>query len=246
MLRLCEQTLKTFRKIFDFLGQSRFRKRSLIFLPGFLGCKEDWEEVRSYFVEQETVALDLPYEHVEEKLLEQMDPFTRDPLILVGYSMGGRIALHLQHKYPQRFEKVIVISAHPGIENAVDRLKRQAEDEVWIRKLETVPFEQVLTEWYNQPLFSSLKERSEGFDKMMQRRQQTDPHQWAILLRTWSVGRIPPLKKFSSKTVFLYGEKDEKYAELYRPLQAYAIAGAGHAAHLEEPRACAAAICSLL
>lgn len=217
-----------------------------VFLPGFLGCKEDWDEVRSYLGGEQTVALDLPCEQVEERLLQQMEQISVHPVILVGYSMGGRIALHLQHRHPQLFEKVIVIGAHPGLEGEIERAERWAQDEMWSKKLATLPFEQVLTEWYAQPLFRSLKERAEVFQKMIQRRLQTDPKGWANLLRTWSVGRLPPLKEFSEKTFFLYGEKDEKYATLYRSLGGYAIAKAGHAAHLEEPRECAELISLLI
>jgi 2-succinyl-6-hydroxy-2,4-cyclohexadiene-1-carboxylate synthase len=218
---------------------------SIIFLPGFLGVKEDWQEVQNYFPDYQTSALDLPYTNVLETLSREIDRVCVKPPILIGYSMGGRIALQLQKKV----EKVIVCSAHPGIFSKQERKEVLLRDEKWAYLLETLPFEKFLEKWYSNPLFAPLKACSPQFEKMLCRRRRQDPKACASLLRSWSAGHFLPVD-LSSSTSFLYGEFDDKYAKLYQNLPSHVsvkmIKECGHAAHIEDPAACAQSIREML
>ena len=86
---------------------------------------------------------------------------------VIGYSAGGRIALELKARFPDSFDRVIAISAHPGLINDDEKAKRRSIDEKWIELLETVPFEYFLEKWYAQPLFAPLK-NSPHFGEMRQ------------------------------------------------------------------------------
>src|ERR1043165_5206156 len=115
----------------------------LIFFHGFLGAKEDWMEMLPFFEERyHCIALDLPGHgetpYCEEMLatLETTLKMYRKP-ILIGYSMGGRLALQLQ----QYASAVVALSAHPGLSTQAEREARQKVDEVWSEKLLRFPFE---------------------------------------------------------------------------------------------------------
>ena len=220
---------------------------SIIFLPGFLGVKEDWREVQTHLSDYETIALDLPPTNVLKTLAQTIRSLSQKPPIVVGYSMGGRLALQLQQS--ENYEKVIVLSAHPGISSEQERKEVLSRDERWARLLETVSLEEFLERWYENPLFATLKARAESFEKMLSRRRKNDPKVCAFQLRSCSGGHFLPLN-LPASTAFLYGELDCKYAKLYQSLPSHVtvkmIPGCGHVAHLEDPAACAEKIRELL
>jgi len=202
---------------------------SYLFLPGFLGAKEDWDEVRAH--------LNSPSRAFN---LGEPFPSPSKELILVGYSMGGRIALQM---HPSKWKAVIVLGAHPGIAEENERKERRKIDEIWANRLENLPFAECLDLWYAQPLFATLKEHP-CYPSILKRRAQEDPQRWAHILRLYSAGVLPPLSQLPSNLFFLYGAYDEKYKRLYQKLglPAVEIPQSGHAAHLENPLGTAQAI----
>lgn len=154
--------------------------------------------------------------------------------IVVGYGMGGRIAL----KCPQ---PKIILSAHPGLKTPQEKQQRWQDDQQWIEKLKTMPFEQFLREWYAQPLFETLDVSS-----VLERRLKQNPLELAEILSKESLSH----QTFSvpSNAAFLHGQLDAKYKQLYRDLgiSSIEIPNAGHAIHLENPLGLANAIRSYL
>ncbi len=202
----------------------------LTFISGFLGDKEDWAEVIAHLTRNYTFHfacpdnLDLPAEGT-----------------LIGYSMGGRIALEIAEEHPKRFPQLILLSTHLGLSSQEERQQRWEHDLEWIQRLETESLEQVLEEWYHQPLFSPGL-----LEKIKARRLKQDPHLLTALLRRYSLAHQ---KRYAlpENSLYLYGENDTKYKALYAALpQAVAIPNAHHAVHLENPAACAVAIESFL
>jgi len=177
----------------------------ICFLHGFLGCKEDWDGVIAELANYDCAALDYPFAIPKN-------------CVIVGYSMGGRIALDCDN--PK-----IVIGANPF-----------PEDRQWIvDKIKSRPFPQFLQEWYDMPLFETLKNHPD-FPQIFARRLKVDP---AIALQQLgeNAGRL-------ADALFLCGEKDLKYRDLYTQLSLTPklIPRSGHACHLENPRATAGAI----
>jgi len=150
--------------------------------------------------------------------------------------MGGRIAL----KAPN---PKICLSAHPGLQTVEEKAARLIQDRQWIEKLRQEPFEKFLRDWYAQPLFDSLRAHPE-FSKIFSRRLDQDPQLLAIMLENESLAK----QEFNSNAIFLHGQLDHKYAQLYQTLKipSLEIPNAGHAVHIENPQGCAEAIKRLL
>jgi 2-succinyl-6-hydroxy-2,4-cyclohexadiene-1-carboxylate synthase len=147
--------------------------------------------------------------------------------------MGGRIAL-------QSSQPKILLSTHPGLQTPEKKAQRLKHDREWIRMLEQGSLENFLKAWYSQPLFDSLRNHPE-FQNIFSRRLQQDPQVLAQMLSQESLAH----QEFNlPEAIFLHGELDQKFAQLYKDLNipSLEISGAGHAAHLENPKGCAEAI----
>ncbi len=185
----------------------------LAFLHGFLGDKEDWAEVIRYLPDFTCLALDYPF-------------VVPEGAIAIGYSMGGRIALSL----PQ---PKIIISAHVGLTSGHEERKRWEDH--WLHKLQTLPFEEFVHLWYEQPLFATLK-------VPLERRLAQNPARATLQFENHRLSKQPLL--LPENAYYIYGEKDKKYADLYNQfsLNAIAIPRSGHVCHIENPEECARAI----
>lgn len=192
----------------------------LVFLHGFLGSPQDWEGVIKHLPEFTCKALSYPFQIPQNS-------------ILIGYSMGGRIAL--RSSYPK-----ILLSTHPGLTTPEEKAERWRLDQLWIQKLQQEPLESFLKAWYAQPLFDSLRTHP-AFPEALSRRLKQDPEVLAQMLGQESLAH----QEFTLPgAIFLHGQFDPKYAQLYKNLNipSLEISDAGHAAHLENPQGCAEAI----
>jgi len=206
----------------------------IVFLHGFLGTGQDWTGVCSFLTDFTCIAVDLPG-HGQAPFRESFEldvDFER--FVLVGYSMGGRLAMEYAAKHPERVSSLILISAHPGLLSEDEKQKRLASDAEWAQLLLELPIDEFLSRWYDQPLFHPFKP---DLSAMSMRRRQ-NPESLAKALLCFSLGKQP---RYDTKdALILVGERDEKFRKLYP--YANLIAGAGHMAHLENPRAVAVAI----
>jgi 2-succinyl-6-hydroxy-2,4-cyclohexadiene-1-carboxylate synthase len=198
-----------------------------VLLHGFLGNPDDWEGVIQHLEKAyECYALPLP-EKLEE-FPDLLDKYNIASCTLIGYSMGGRVALQLYQKYKARIEKLVLLSSHFGLKEEDERQKRWEEDCILAKKLETLPIDEFLAFWYSQPLFA-------GFE-MPKRRLAIDKTYHSTLIRNYSLGKQPLLSP-PEDALLLYGELDTKYKNIYRTFpQAKSIQGSAHAIHLQNPK----------
>jgi len=213
----------------------------ILFLHGFLGQKEDWDPLLTHLPSSLPICtLNLPLTATDIALaVHTQVPSAR---CIIGYSAGGRIALELKHRFPTNYNRVIAISAHPGLKTEEERKARLITDEKWISLLKHAPFDQFLEKWYSQELFQTLKAHPH-FPDLLLRRKNQNPHDLAHFLEHFSLAiQTPP--NITPNTIWIHGKEDLKYAALYRTLSGkiFSIDNAGHAPHIENSKACAEVI----
>jgi 2-succinyl-6-hydroxy-2,4-cyclohexadiene-1-carboxylate synthase len=180
-------------------------------------------------------------------LLQLCDALDLARFHLLGYSMGGRVALCLALDAPQRVRSLILESASPGIESTLERQARIRADE----GLATVLLEQGLAafvdHWEQIPLFRSQSILPPEIRQALRRQRLTnDPLGLANSLRGMGAGvmepRWPGLPGLAIPTLLIVGELDEKYRHLGEHMQGLlpdcrlvVVPGAGHTVHLEQP-----------
>ena len=222
---------------------------TLLTLHGFLGGPNDWESL-SQKLDNVTVksvdllTLNLSHFHsASESLLALMDPFLDQPVFLMGYSMGGRLALDFACRYPKLLTGLILESSSAGIEEPDERAYRHTKDLELAKRMQSIPWPQFVSEWYCQPLFESLRTH-DHFEAMLASRNAQDPAQMARLLKSLSiakqVSRWVELPHLDLPTLLITGEKDAKYCEIAHRMKqlmpksrAVTIPHAGHNCHLE-------------
>jgi 2-succinyl-6-hydroxy-2,4-cyclohexadiene-1-carboxylate synthase len=192
----------------------------LVFLHGFLGTKRDWEPVISHLPPCECICLDLPG-HGNAPFSKTFDLAVPAPKFhLIGYSMGGRLAMQYALLHPNRIASLTLASTHPGLSSLAERKERLASDAAWAKRLFDDDF---FTAWYEQPLFAGFKPKTP--------RSQNRKELAASLLH-YSLGAYPPLNVPGA--LHIVGEKDLKFRALHPT--ALVIEGAGHMVHLEKPK----------
>ena len=254
-------SLENYQFHYSFIGNPD--KEVIIFLHGFMGnCHEFDETIKLLSDDFYCLTIDLPghgktqvlggddcytMANTAQGLINLLDKLKISQCFLVGYSMGGRLALYLNLHFPQRFPKVILESASPGLLTEAERLQRLKSDEQIARKLtrcvEKSDFKAFLLNWYNQPIFGYIKNHPE-FEGMIETRLQNNPLELAKSLRFMGTGCQPCLwEKIEENTnplLLLVGEYDEKFivintkmAKISNSSVLRLISGSGHNIHFE-------------
>ena len=170
---------------------------------------------------------------------------------LAGYSMGGRLALHVALAHPARVERLALIGASPGLADAVERAERRRADEEWALLLEHEGIDVFADRWGAQPLFAGQPPAAAAAADAVRRRQSAAG--LAAALRGLGTGVLPAvwdrLGELAMPVTLVVGEHDAKFRALAERMAAAlpdarvsVVAGAGHAAHLEAPEAVATAL----
>lgn len=236
---------------------------NLIFLHGFLGRPSDWALVKAYLPFGDVHIYTPDYlkdpqlgpHHSFETWAENFVKWTEKVVggnkhnILVGYSLGGRLALHALEKKPEIWQKVILISTNPGIEdeqhdnigNSEERQKRWLSDAYWAEEFAKSPWEAVLRNWNSQPVFKG--------GAVEPPRVETDFSRevLSLILTQWSLAQQRNMREVISKYVqkihWLVGETDEKFMALteqlknqIRDLQVEIVTGAAHRVPFDNPK----------
>ncbi|MCT7986274.1 2-succinyl-6-hydroxy-2,4-cyclohexadiene-1-carboxylate synthase [Laspinema sp. A4] len=234
---------------------------SILLLHGFMGKGDNFSELIQHLLDKFCcVTVDLPghgktqiwggddcYQipQTAQGLIQLLNELEIVRCYLLGYSMGGRLALYLTLHFPERFEKVILESASPGLQSAEARSQRRYQDEILAQQLETQDFYSFLSQWYQQPLFDSVRHHP-NFDRLFQNRLQNQPQLLAISLRQMGSGSQPSLWEMLPShpvpLLLLVGEWDHKFQEINHKItqvcpvaQLEIIPDSGHTIHWENP-----------
>ena len=171
------------------------------------------------------------------------------PAGLVGYSMGGRLALHFALAHPSEVTRLVLESASPGLETEAERAARRAADEELAALLEREGIERFVDLWESLPLFAS-QARLEAETRARHRRLRlaNRPRSLAAALRGLGPGRLPSLwerlSEVAMPTLLVAGALDPRFVEIAERMASAmpdarltVIPDAGHAVHLERPGA---------
>lgn len=171
------------------------------------------------------------------------------PATYVGYSMGGRLCLALALDRPDVVERLVLVSASPGIADARERASRRAADERLALEVERDGVDAFLERWLAQPLFASLPRDAAGIDD---RRRGNSVERITHQLRVLGQGAQPSLwarlPQLAMPVLLVTGAYDRKYRDVASAMaeaigdnaRHVTIDHAGHALHLEQPEALAA------
>ncbi|NUM54993.1 MAG: 2-succinyl-6-hydroxy-2,4-cyclohexadiene-1-carboxylate synthase [Candidatus Hydrogenedentes bacterium] len=233
----------------------------VVFLHGFLGSRADWREATETLRgAYRCLAVDLPghggsvgggdddytMQAAATAVIDLIDTCDAASFSLVGYSMGGRLALYLASIYAMRIDAMVIESASPGLRSQAERGERRAADERWAAMLEDRGMAAFLDAWYEQPLFASLAARPELLAHIKAGRMRNDPRELARALHGMSVGNQPPMwdewQGNHIPSLVVAGESDSKYCAVAREMvgacgaaKIAIVSGAGHNVHEEAP-----------
>ncbi len=247
-------------------------KPVLLFLHGFLGDRTEWADLAESFSDDyRCLLVDLPghgenrsldendytIQNCAQALLQLLDKFDIDRANILGYSMGGRLALYFAATFPKRCSRVILESSSPGLKTKSERDERAESDQELAAKLEREGLDIFLKEWYDKPMFAALKVHPGKLSGLLEQRRQSDPAGLAMSLRIMSTGKQPSLwdrlNEINLPLLLLAGEKDLKFsgiahsmADLCPTAEVCIIAKAGHNVHIERPEQFVRIACDFL
>ena len=134
--------------------------------------------------------------------------------VLVGYSMGGRLALQALARADAPWDAAVIVSAHPGLEDADERCARLAQDAGWATKAFGGDWQKFLEEWNAQSVLAGEAPRdAEASARLVMRRREI-----ARSFVDWSLGAQEPmwgeLGRIKVPVLWVVGERDEKFHRL--------------------------------
>jgi 2-succinyl-6-hydroxy-2,4-cyclohexadiene-1-carboxylate synthase len=204
-----------------------------VLLHGFWGQPRDWNDViNKLSLGQEVLAPDLykpgplsPNHELSEwtqNFLSWLDHHAgRDPVRLVGYSMGARLALNAVIAHPERFKRVLLLSAAALLPLAA--LEARAEWEaMWREKFLTQPWSELEAAWQDQGVFV-------GSPPHPRRRCEELRESLGLSIGHWSVRRHPfeweHVRRLKPSVEWAFGALDQKYLEIAKTLQELPVQG---------------------
>jgi 2-succinyl-6-hydroxy-2,4-cyclohexadiene-1-carboxylate synthase len=235
----------------------------LLLLHGFTGSVRAWDEVRPALAaaarciwvdalghgqsaipaEPERYGLDWS----TRDLTALLDSLELEQADVLGYSMGGRAALHFAVHAPQRVRRLILESASPGLESEVERSKRAESDNALAQRIVSAGVEAFVAEWEHQPLLQPARHVSAAV-RQNQHTQRLDNSALGLAnsLRGMGTGQQLPLwsrlPEVNQSVLLIVGALDQRYCQIAERMKALLPGGdlavvpeAGHTAHLDQP-----------
>jgi len=238
---------------------------TLVMLHGFTGSAASWGNVLDTLTARglRVIALDLPghgqssvpndprryaIERCRQDILAALQELgvPKGHSLLLGYSMGGRIALYTA--FSGFFRALVLESASPGLADPTEREQRRVNDEALAASIERDGLAAFVDRWENLPLFASQQSLPlERREELHRQRLQNNAAGLAQSLRGIGTGVQPSLHAqlpgLRLPVLLLTGELDTKFTAIARQMaqalpqaQLRIIPGAGHTVHLEQPQ----------
>lgn len=226
----------------------------LVALHGFLGHVDDWRRFRDVIYglapQIEFQAVDV-FSYLQGKLSsrsmkEWAKKFNQtqksshvERNLLLGYSLGGRLALQAAMDKPGLWDEVILVSSHPGLMNPDEKINRFKSDLDWAEKFTQLPWEEVVRLWNGQSVFI-------GSEEPQRAEANYNRSSLAHMLVNWSLAKQDfageALTNLRPKLHWYVGEKDVKYVELFQRMKSdgfldefHTISEASHRVIFDQP-----------
>lgn len=270
-IKLRQSLLPSFDKISAHQRpRAKTKARPVVLLHGFTGDSSAWPE-DLFDPTRDVIAIDLlghgtapnapesgtwSMEACVEHVMNLLQPY--ETFDLVGYSMGGRVAVAIAATHPSRIGRLVTLGGSPGLESESDRTSRIARDNALSTELRTDGLHKFLSRWMALPIFSGTDKLGEDWRRSsFAQRLQNSSKGLANALVGFGTGAQPSywsqLSHFQFPCLFLAGAEDPKFVEIARDMatrtptgESATIADAGHAAHYERPTEVAQAIYTFL
>ncbi|HBQ1690224.1 TPA: 2-succinyl-6-hydroxy-2,4-cyclohexadiene-1-carboxylate synthase [Klebsiella aerogenes] len=234
----------------------------LVFLHGFSGDRDEWRTVGEAFPAWPRLYLDLPghggsadiaadgFTGVSELLQATLNSYNILDYWLIGYSLGGRVAMNFACQPRAGLRGLIVEGGHPGLQDEASRQARLINDSAWAERFRREPLAQVFADWYQQPVFASLNAAQRA--SLVALRRRNNGATLAAMLEATSLAQQadlrPSLQARDFPFHYLCGERDAKFRDIAQALAAdtHIIHHAGHNAHRDNPEAVIACLAQIL
>ncbi|CJV67837.1 2-succinyl-6-hydroxy-2,4-cyclohexadiene-1-carboxylate synthase [Bacillus tropicus] len=235
----------------------------LLLLHGFTGSMETWRSFVPSWSEQFQVILvdivghgktespeDVTHYDIRNAALqmkELLDFLHIEKAHILGYSMGGRLAITMACLYPEYVRSLLLENCTAGLESEDEREERREKDERLADKIEREGIESFVTMWENIPLFETQKSLVQNVQEAVRKeRLANNPKGLANSLRGMGTGAQPSwwneLPNLKMPVLLMNGEYDEKFFRILKNIEKCVsdakfvkIDGAGHAIHVEQP-----------
>jgi 2-succinyl-6-hydroxy-2,4-cyclohexadiene-1-carboxylate synthase len=210
-----------------------------VFVHGFTQTSASWEPVASRMA----VAARFPQVPQAPDFVATARELDLGPAEYVGYSMGGRLCLQLALDQPETVERLVLVSASPGIADDADRAARRVDDEHLAETIERDGVDTFLERWVSQPLFATLpRDRAGIAERRAGNTVASLTHQLRVLGQGAQPSNWDRLARLVAPTLLIVGALDVKYVDIAHRMatsipdaRVEVIADAGHACHLEQP-----------
>lgn len=240
------------------------KKNIIFFIHGFTGRSSDWEEIiPSLNNNFQCITLDLighgksdspkdisyyNADSINSQLKFIITQITDKPVILAGYSMGGRAVLNFAVENSGMIGALILESATAGIKEEWLRLERIKQDKKLAEFINENSIEKFIDYWMNIDLFSTQKKLpKEKLLKAIEQKLQNNKIGLMNILNGFGTGKMVPLYEklsfFNPKTLLITGELDKKYCDinvemnkLFPAANHHILQDSGHNTHFEQPK----------
>lgn len=235
---------------------------ALVLLHGFLGDQHDWQPLinalHNHFYcicidlaghgENQHIVLPIPgFCALSQMILDTLSALDINQFHLFGYSLGGRVALHVAQIAPQRLLSLQLESCHPGLTSQIEKQTRQINDEKWAEKLTHLPITDFVNLWYQQAIFANITEQEKQQLILIRSKNCNNSllncYQATSLALQQDLNSVPQklFEQCQIQSYFYVGKQDHKFLSLAKAwrqkshLQVITIENAGHNIHLAQP-----------
>ena len=236
---------------------------AVVLLHGFTGDSSTWRQLVSDLGDSfQVISIDLighgltgasvdpsryEMENAARDIIGILNELGTDQAHVLGYSMGGRIALSLAVLYPERIKSLLLESASPGLKTSEERANRMQQDDLLATRIEEKGINEFVSFWEQIPLFATQRDLPETVrDAMRKQRLSNNALGLANSLRGMGTGQQPSwwtsLYRLTMPVLLLCGEQDAKFCGIAKEMKVLmknadlvTFAGCGHAIHVEDP-----------